>query len=292
MDSKQPEQPKGVEAAAKEIAGLFVGALLKVSGTQLTVDFVDGLQLELAAYLSRRLPAEDGSGIRVALQRLVDDVPRNGQCDEAWKQAENALVSETAPRTQPQPTAILQKLLEWDELYPRGRYQIVAYGDIRKSEEELDEICDAAKKFFSHKPEPQPRDERQKEVAAWCAAAFGAEHQSSVPQRGLRMLEEAIEAYQSATMGIPAEEMRAKAHALIDYVMERVAGNLAQECGGLGVTLLALCEAAGISADAEELREIERVKSKPLEHFSRRNQAKNEAGFNLEVRKPEGELKA
>jgi len=123
------------------------------------------------------------------------------------------------------------------------------------------------------------RDVRQKEVSEWCAAAFGAEHASSVPQRGLRMLEEAIEAYQSATLGLPAEEMRDKAHALVDYVFGRVSGNLAQECGGVGLTLLALCQAAGISAEAEELREIARVKSKPLEHFSKRNQQKNEAGF-------------
>lgn len=130
-------------------------------------------------------------------------------------------------------------------------------------------------------PEATNRDKRQKEVAEWCAAAFGSEHQSSVPQRGIRMLEEAIEAYQSAVVGLPFDEMKAKAHSLVDYVMDRLTGNLAQECGGVGLTLLALCEAAGISAEAEELREIARVKSKPLSHFAQRNQVKNEAGFKL-----------
>jgi hypothetical protein len=93
------------------------------------------------------------------------------------------------------------------------------------------------------------------------------------------MLEEALEAYQSATLGLPSEEMRTKAHSLVDYVMTRLAGNLAQECGGVGLTLLALCEAAGISADAEEERELARVLSKPLEHFRERNKVKNDAGF-------------
>lgn len=62
------------------------------------------------------------------------------------------------------------------------------------------------------------RDERQKRVAEWCAAAFGANHQSSVPQRSLRMLEEAIEAYQAATGN--AEQ----AHKLIDYIFAKRAG--------------------------------------------------------------------
>lgn len=125
------------------------------------------------------------------------------------------------------------------------------------------------------------RDERQVEVSEWCNAAFGEEQTNNVPQRAIRMLEEAIEAYQSATVGMSADETKKKAHALVEYVMDRLAGNLAQECGGLGLTLLALCQAAGISADAEELREIERVKSKPLAYFKQRNQVKNEAGFKL-----------
>jgi hypothetical protein len=118
------------------------------------------------------------------------------------------------------------------------------------------------------------RDDRQRRVAEWCAAAFGAEHQSSVPQRGLRFLEEAIEAYQ-ALSGSPEQ-----AHKLIDYIFAKEPGELSQELGGVGVTLLALAEAAGISADAAEQREFGRVLSKPLSHFHARNQAKNDAGFN------------
>lgn len=119
------------------------------------------------------------------------------------------------------------------------------------------------------------RDERQRIVADWCAAAFGLGQASSVPQRGLRLLEEAIEAYQAAGCD------RAMAHKLVDFVFDRPSGTVAQELGGVAVTLLALAAAAGESAEIEEQREIARVLSKPLEHFTARNAAKNGAGFRV-----------
>lgn len=118
------------------------------------------------------------------------------------------------------------------------------------------------------------RDDRQATVARWCAAAFGTDHASSLSQRGVRLLEEAIEAYQAAG-GSP--EM---AHRLVDFIFARPAGALPQELGGIGVTLLALAHAAGLSADQEEAREVARVLAKPLAHFKARNEAKNAAGFN------------
>lgn len=114
------------------------------------------------------------------------------------------------------------------------------------------------------------RNDRQAAVISWVHAAFGAD---SVAQRALRFLEESIEAYQAA--GCDA----AVAHCLIDYVFDKPAGVLNQELGGVGVTLLALAATAGLSADEEEQREFARVLSKPLAHFSARNQAKNAAGF-------------
>lgn len=119
------------------------------------------------------------------------------------------------------------------------------------------------------------RDARQKRVADWCAAAFGAGHASSVPQRGIRLAEEAIEAAQAAGCE------RAMVHRLVDHVFDRPAGELGQELGGVGVTLLALAAAAGLSADDCEQSEIERVLAKPLAHFAARNAAKNAAGFNV-----------
>lgn len=144
------------------------------------------------------------------------------------------------------------------------------------------------------------RDERQKTVGEWCAAAFGVAHASSVPQRALRLLEEAIEAFQVGADQVPRvgcctpqlcatcgpdcggrQAAAGVAHKLVDYVFSRPVGELGQELGGIGVTLLALANAAGLSADAEEAKETARVLSKPLEHFAARNLAKNEAGFNV-----------
>lgn len=119
------------------------------------------------------------------------------------------------------------------------------------------------------------RDERQIRVADWCAAAFGNAHAASVPQRGIRLAEEAIEAAQSA--GCDA----AMVHKLVDHIFAKEPGKLNQEIGGVGITLLALAQSAAISADAEESRELDRVLSKPLAHFAARNQAKNDAGFNV-----------
>lgn len=117
------------------------------------------------------------------------------------------------------------------------------------------------------------RDGRQVQIFAWAKMAFTAEQATSLPQRGLRLLEEAIEAFQ-ATCGD-----KHQAHELVDYVFSRPAGVLHQELGGVGVTLLVLAAAAGLSADEEEAREVARVLSKPVEMFTARNAAKNEAGF-------------
>jgi hypothetical protein len=119
------------------------------------------------------------------------------------------------------------------------------------------------------------RDDRQKQVGEWCAAAFGEAHATNIAQRGVRLLEEAIEAYQSC--GGRAD----MAHHLVDFIFERPTGALSQELGGVGLTLLALAHAASLSADDEEARELARVLSKPLAEFKARNQAKNDAGFNV-----------
>lgn len=121
---------------------------------------------------------------------------------------------------------------------------------------------------------PAGRDERQAIVARWCAEAFGVEHATTLSQRGIRLLEEALELGQAAGCD------RAMVHQLVDFVFDRPVGKLGAELGGVGVTLLALAQAAGYSAEAEEAREVARVLAKPLEEFRKRNQAKNAAGFN------------
>lgn len=123
------------------------------------------------------------------------------------------------------------------------------------------------------------RDKRQLRIFEWTKAAFSVEEATSIPQRGLRLLEEAIEAAQACGVD------RDTADRMVDYVYGRPAGELYQELGGVGVCVLALSAAAGLSADDEEEREVERVLAKPLEHFAKRNQAKNSAGFLL-IKRP------
>lgn len=117
------------------------------------------------------------------------------------------------------------------------------------------------------------RLERQKGVSGWALDAFGEAEAMSVSHRGLRFFEEAGEGAQAA--GVTVE----MAHKMVDYVWGRPVGDLGQELGGIGVTVLALAQAAGYDADAEEVREIERVLSKPIDHFTKRNQVKKDAGF-------------
>lgn len=131
-------------------------------------------------------------------------------------------------------------------------------------------------------PEPfvtgkTPRNQRQELLARWAEQAFGRDEAASVSQRGLRLLEEAIEAFQACG----GDE--AIAHKLVSFVFARPVGALSQELGGVAVTTLALAAAAGLSADEEECREICRVLSMPLHKLAQRNASKNAAGFKMEA---------
>lgn len=119
------------------------------------------------------------------------------------------------------------------------------------------------------------RSQRQQQVYAWAFRCFSLAHATDPRQRGLRMLEEAIELYQ-ATDGD-----QAKAHQLVDFIFARPKGEIGQELGGLGVTLLAFAAAVGKDADAEEAAEVARILSKSPEYFAARNAAKNAAGFDV-----------
>jgi hypothetical protein len=117
------------------------------------------------------------------------------------------------------------------------------------------------------------REDRQRTIGEWAVAAFGEAEALSLPQRGLRLLEEAAEAAQASGVGID------QARHLLSYVWDRPVGRLSQELGGVGVTALALAHAAGFSADGAEKNEIARVLARPLEHFTKRNHEKNNAGL-------------
>lgn len=117
------------------------------------------------------------------------------------------------------------------------------------------------------------RSMRQVTVVNWCRRCFGAEETNSIPQRGIRFLEEAAEAAQAATVD------REMAHKVIDHVWDKPAGDLAQELGGCEIGILALANAAGLDADRCGVQEVSRVLSRSASHFRLRNAAKNHAGL-------------
>jgi hypothetical protein len=121
------------------------------------------------------------------------------------------------------------------------------------------------------------RDKRQTRAIEWVTAAFGP---PTLAQRGVRLAEEAIEAAQAT--GVQA----AMLHRLVDYIYARPVGELAQEIGGVGLSILALAATTGVSADREEQRELDRVLAKPLAHFTARNANKNAAGFDTALTAP------
>jgi hypothetical protein len=125
---------------------------------------------------------------------------------------------------------------------------------------------------------------RQSIVQDWAIKAFGPSETMNPTQRAIRFLEEAVELYQAVVCATPSTEHQGKtamalAHDLIDYIFKRAPGQIDQEFGGVGVTVLALAAALNIDADALEIYEIERCLSKSAAEFAARNREKNDAGF-------------
>lgn len=120
------------------------------------------------------------------------------------------------------------------------------------------------------------RDSRQAATAEWVRTTFGAERMAP-DERGTRLLEEAVELAQS--VGV-SQEVAART---VAYVYAQPAGEPAQEAGGVGITLLALCEALAVSADDAEAAELARVLAKSAAHFRARQQVKHDAGLTPEV---------
>lgn len=122
-------------------------------------------------------------------------------------------------------------------------------------------------------PTSAVRTARQFMISAWARETFGIAETTSLPQRALRLLEEAVELYQAAGGD------QTQAHQLVDFVFARPAGDVSMEVGQVGVSILVFAEAAELRADECERNEVSRVMAKPKEHFAARNAAKNAAGF-------------
>jgi hypothetical protein len=96
-------------------------------------------------------------------------------------------------------------------------------------------------------------DNYQRSIHKWMVSCFGPEIARDRMERNFRFLEEALELFQSQACS------RQDAHRLVDYVFDRPVGDLHQEVGGVMVTLMALCNAAGLSADGCGEMELERI---------------------------------
>jgi hypothetical protein len=96
----------------------------------------------------------------------------------------------------------------------------------------------------------------QERVRQWTLACFGQAIADDKVERNHRFLEESLELVQ--TLGCT----RSEAHQLVDYVFSRPQGVPPQECGGVLVTLMALCNANGLTAELCGEIELERVYAK------------------------------
>lgn len=103
--------------------------------------------------------------------------------------------------------------------------------------------------------------------------AFGSEHMNDPRIRGLRMVEEAVEAAQA--LGVERAEM----HDLVNIVYDRPPGDVIQELGGTLLTTAVLCRIFGVSIEDVFLTEVRRVLNKSPDHFAKRNQEKMDLGL-------------
>lgn len=116
------------------------------------------------------------------------------------------------------------------------------------------------------------RDERQADVYRWVGETFGLANLET-QERCKRFIEEAIELCQAEGL------TDAQVCSILVYVYDKEPGEVSQEVGGVGTTLLAYCEAKGISADEAEKKEFMRVLGMDPDHFRRRHNVKAEAGI-------------
>ncbi|MEC4749882.1 hypothetical protein [Methylomicrobium sp. Wu6] len=124
-------------------------------------------------------------------------------------------------------------------------------------------------------PSLSNRQQRQAEILQWANATFGKATASNTGERIRRFAEESIELVQAA--GLDKQSL----HDIIDHVYDKPAGNIAQEVGQVGVSLLGLSEHLGILADDEERKEFQRISSLPSEHWLARQNAKADKGLAL-----------
>lgn len=113
------------------------------------------------------------------------------------------------------------------------------------------------------------------QVEAGCLSeSFGGPEEASVHLRARRFLEEAIELAQAC--GVDGKN----AERILRYVYGRPAGEVRQEIGGVGMTLLPLAHLAGISVWECFTKELARIKTpEVMEKIRRRQFEKKDSGL-------------
>lgn len=99
-------------------------------------------------------------------------------------------------------------------------------------------------------------DRFEGKVAPWLMETFGHEIMMDRTERNHRFLEEALELVQACGC------TQSEAHQLVGYVFSRPVGDPEQECGGVMVTLAALCIAQGLVMEECAEKELARVWTK------------------------------
>jgi hypothetical protein len=119
-------------------------------------------------------------------------------------------------------------------------------------------------------------------IRHWVINCFGASVYYSRQERAKRFLEETLELNQAL------EVTKADALKLVERVYSRPVGMAYQELGGVGVTLLALCDTCDLDFDEETQRELRRVEQKSPLHFRKRHAIKAAAGVAMALTGTEG----
>lgn len=131
------------------------------------------------------------------------------------------------------------------ELLPEGRHELFL-----AEQSTLREVTPAAPSSAEQQTPFQAR------VQPWMQACFTPEICRDRHERNHRFLEEALELVQANGC------TQSEAHQLVDYVYGRPVGELAQEVGGVMVTLAALCLASDVAMHAAGETELTRIWTK------------------------------
>lgn len=109
-------------------------------------------------------------------------------------------------------------------------------------------------------------------VTAWVRKVFTEKEATDVPERALRLAEEALELAQAC------EVDAATLHRLVDYVFSRPVGAPGSEIAGTMVTVYALATALGVDAQTVLEAELLRIQHpEVIERCRRRQHEKREA---------------